>query len=117
MTLSAHQNSLPLGFQASHVCLLLLFSLEQFLSLLCFYIIPGWSSLPIVVEITPESTFPAENFSPTPGSKFNFCSSDAPVVSGILQTFFSDFQVLHAAALGILSDLDFWSQTDNGAQS
>ena len=42
--------------------LLLLFSLEQFLSLLCVYIIPGWSSLPIVVEITPESTFPMRTF-------------------------------------------------------
>ena len=35
--------------------LLLLFSLGQFLSLLCLYIVPGWFSLPIVVEITPES--------------------------------------------------------------
>ena len=41
----------------------------------------------------------------------------SPVVSGMPQTFSSDFQVLRTAALGILSDLNFWSQTDDGLKS
>ena len=97
--------------------LLLLISLGHFLSLLSLYIIPGWFSLPIVVEIAPESTFPMRNFL----SNSRFKSYPAPltslVVSGMLQTFFSDFQVLHTAALGTLSGLNFWSQTDDGLKS
>ena len=97
--------------------LLLLISLGHFLSLLSLYIIPGWFSLPIVVEIAPESTFPMRNVLSNSRFKSYLAPLTSKVVSGMLQTFFSDFQVLHTAALGTLSGLNFWSQTDDGLKS